>query len=55
MWVHSQHPPNNIDQGRIFIFFKGGPVGTIYSGVQAAPLSELWQGLGIRVKDFHTK
>ena len=24
-------------------------------GVQAAPLSKLRQGLGIKVKDFHTK
>ena len=29
--------------------------GKISSGVQAAPLSKLWQGLGIGVKDFHTK
>ena len=29
--------------------------GKISSGVQAAPLSELRQGLGVRVKDFHTK
>jgi hypothetical protein len=27
----------------------------ISSGVQSAPLSELRQGLGVRVKDFHTK
>jgi hypothetical protein len=30
-------------------------VGKISSGLQAAPLSELWQGLGVRVKDYHTK
>ena len=27
----------------------------ISSGVETAPLSELRQGLGVRVKDFHTK
>jgi hypothetical protein len=29
--------------------------GKISSGVQATPLSKLWQGLGVWVKDFHTK
>ena len=42
------------NQRRIFIFLKEGG-GKISSGVQAAPLSELRQGLGVRVKDFHTK
>jgi hypothetical protein len=37
-----------------FHFFKKRG-GKIFSGVQAAPLSELRQGLGVRVKDFHTK
>jgi hypothetical protein len=37
-----------------FHFFKRR-CGKISSGVQAAPLIELWQGLGVRVKDFHTK
>jgi hypothetical protein len=37
-----------------FHFFKRRG-GKISSGVQAAPLSEICQGLGIRVKDFHTK
>ena len=32
---------------------RGG--GGISSGVQSAPPSELWQGLDVRVKDFHTK
>ena len=41
-------------QGRIFIFFKRRG-GNISSGVQAASLSELRQGLGVKVKDFHTK
>jgi hypothetical protein len=36
-------------QGQIFIFLK------IASEVQTAPLSELRQGLGVRIKDFHTK
>jgi hypothetical protein len=42
------------EQGQIFIFFKG-VMEKILGGVQTAPLSELWQGLGVRVKDFHTK
>ena len=37
-----------------FHFIKRGG-GEISCGVQAAPLSELRQGLGIRVKDFHNK
>jgi hypothetical protein len=37
-----------------FSFLKGG-VEKFLVGVQAAPLSELWQGLGVRVKYFHTK
>jgi hypothetical protein len=35
------------------IFKRKG--GKISSGVQAAPLSELRRGLGVRIKDFHTK
>jgi hypothetical protein len=37
-----------------FHFFKRRG-GKISSGVQAAPLSVLRQGLGIQVRDFHTK
>jgi hypothetical protein len=42
-------------QGRpdFHLFKRRG--GKISSGVQAAPLSELRQGLGVRVKDFNTK
>jgi hypothetical protein len=36
-----------------FLFKRRG--GKVSGGVQAAPLSELWQGLGVRVKYFHTK
>jgi hypothetical protein len=36
-------------QGWIFIYLKGG------IEVQAAPLNELRQGLGIWIKAFHTK
>ena len=35
------------------IFKRRG--GKISSGVQAALLSEIRQGLGVRVNDFHTK
>jgi hypothetical protein len=39
-----------------FHFFKGGMEKFLVGAtVQAAPLSELRQGLGVRVKDFHTK
>jgi hypothetical protein len=41
-------------KGGLSFFFKRRG-GNIYSGVQAAPLSELRQGLGVRVKDFNTK
>jgi hypothetical protein len=47
--------PEAIMQSRadFHIFKRRG--GKISSGVQAAPLSELRQQLGVRVKDFHTK
>jgi hypothetical protein len=41
-------------KGELSFFFKRRG-GKISSGVQAAPLSELRQGLGVRVKDFNTK
>ena len=40
--------------GADFHFFRRRG-GEISSGVQVAPLRELRQGLGVRVKDFHKK
>jgi hypothetical protein len=43
-------------QGWIFIFLKRGGVEKFLAGCKhAAPLSELRQGLGVKVKDFHIK
>jgi hypothetical protein len=46
-----------ISKGRFSFFLKGGmeKYSKMSSGVQTAPLSELRQGLGVSVKDFHTK
>lgn len=41
-------------QGRMFIFLIGG-VGKCLVGCKRHPLSELRQGLGVKVKDFHIK
>ena len=45
------HPHSRAD----FLFFFKGGVEKTSGGVQAAPLSKLRQGLGIKVKYFHTK